>query len=137
MTLAVVADGPWEEVARFRDLMGYTIPWYSGERLDPAGLEHLFGGDWGGFAFYLRRGRQVFLTNETTGRGIDRFMPALNLLDSTVYGRQEVWEDSPPHWPQRPTFAHWRTDADGRPAGGDGTGRPTAQWTRPGVRKGD
>jgi len=42
------------------------------------------------------------------------------LLDLTVYGRQETFEDSPPGWPQ--PFAGKeaiRTD-----------GRPTAQWSR-------
>jgi hypothetical protein len=42
------------------------------------------------------------------------------LLDMTVYGRQETWEDSPPGWPQRWEGAeHFRTN-----------GRPTAQWSR-------
>ncbi|MFC7405103.1 DUF899 family protein [Georgenia alba] len=133
VTFAVVADGPWSEVAPFRDFMGYQVPWYSSERLDRDGLEHLFGGTWGGFAFYLRRGESVYLTYETTARGNDRFMPALNLLDSTVYGRQEEWEDSPEGWPQRPTFTHWRTDEHGNAIGARGHGRPTPQWTRPGA----
>jgi hypothetical protein len=42
-------------------------------------------------------------------------------LDMTVYGRQEIWEDSPADWPQ--TFAttgeQFRVD-----------GRPAAQWSR-------
>jgi hypothetical protein len=42
------------------------------------------------------------------------------LLDLTVYGRQERWEDSPAGWPQRFEGAQaTRTD-----------GRPTAQWSR-------
>jgi len=45
---------------------------------------------------------------------------SFRLLDLTVYGRQEMWEDSPTGWPHRfkgKEFA--RTD-----------GRPTAQWSR-------
>jgi hypothetical protein len=42
------------------------------------------------------------------------------LLDLTVYGRQEAWEDSPTGWPQRPEGQHnYRID-----------GRPIAQWSR-------
>ena len=47
--------------------------------------------------------------------------PSYGLLDLTVYGRQETWEDSPAGWPQRwaNTGDQFRTD-----------GRPTAQWSR-------
>jgi hypothetical protein len=46
-------------------------------------------------------------------------MPALQLLDLTVYGRQEEWEDSPEGWPQDPTQSWFVRD-----------GRPIPQWTR-------
>ncbi|MFC7405104.1 DUF899 family protein [Georgenia alba] len=136
VTFAVLADGPWSEVAPFRDFMGYTIPWYSAERLEESTLGLLLGGTWGGYAFYLRRGEHVYLTYETTGRGTERFGAFSNLLDSTVYGRQEEWEDSPEGWPQRPTFSHWRTDENLNPVGfsrGRTGSRPTPQWTRPGA----
>jgi hypothetical protein len=42
------------------------------------------------------------------------------LLDLTVYGRQEAWEDSPSGWPQ-PLNDNQVTRVDGR---------PTAQWSR-------
>lgn len=42
------------------------------------------------------------------------------LLDPTVYGRQETWEDSPTGWPKwRTGKQRMRTD-----------GRPIAQWPR-------
>ncbi len=42
------------------------------------------------------------------------------VLDLTVYGRQETWEDSPAGWPKWPEGAHqYRTD-----------GRPIVQWSR-------
>ncbi len=41
------------------------------------------------------------------------------LMDLTVYGRQEPWEDSPPGWPQTVANRELRTN-----------GRPTAQWSR-------
>ena len=47
--------------------------------------------------------------------------PSYGLLDLTVYGRQELWEDSPEGWPQ-----HWDSQ------GGQFrlNGRPTSQWSR-------
>lgn len=52
-----------------------------------------------------------------------------HLLDLTVYGRQEKWEDSPPGWPQHCTYTRtgsgapaWRPEWPG--------GRPIAQWPR-------
>jgi hypothetical protein len=46
------------------------------------------------------------------------------MLDRTVYGRQEPWEDSPEGWPQpfgsrTPMSQQFRLD-----------GRPIAQWSR-------
>ena len=44
----------------------------------------------------------------------------LALFDSTVYGRQEHWENSPAGWPKPPEVeSSWRKN-----------GRPTAQWPR-------
>ncbi|MFD6135967.1 hypothetical protein [Isoptericola sp. NPDC060257] len=49
-------------------------------------------------------------------------MAQAQLLDLTVYGRQERWEDSPAGWPQHPTATWWK-----------GRGRPVPQWSRPGA----
>jgi hypothetical protein len=53
------------------------------------------------------------------------------LMDLTVYGRQESWEDSPPGWPQACT--NTRT-MDGAPTWTPvpewPAGRPTPQWPR-------
>ena len=46
----------------------------------------------------------VYLTYSTTARGVDRLLFVNNLLDLAPYGRQEDWEDSPPGWPQQPTY---------------------------------
>jgi predicted dithiol-disulfide oxidoreductase (DUF899 family) len=56
----------------------------------------------------------------TTIRGVEAMDTSYRLLDLTVYGRQETWEDSPTGWPQRfKGKQNFRTD-----------GRPTAQWSR-------
>jgi predicted dithiol-disulfide oxidoreductase (DUF899 family) len=119
VTYAVLCQGPYEESARYRNFMGWEIPWYSaydsretllvGRRV---GLFHI--------VCYLRRGSEVFETYWTTGRGGEAMDNSYDLLDMTVYGRQEMWEDSPAGWPQRFTGKqNIRTD-----------GRPTAQWSR-------
>jgi predicted dithiol-disulfide oxidoreductase (DUF899 family) len=50
---------------------------------------------------YLRQGSNVFETYWTTIRGVEAMDNSYRLLDLTVYGRQERWEDSPTGWPQR------------------------------------
>ena len=64
-------------------------------------------------------GDRVFETYWTTLRGVEAMDYSYGLLDLTVYGRQETWEDSPAGWPQSPVMSHLRTN-----------GRPTAQWSR-------
>jgi predicted dithiol-disulfide oxidoreductase (DUF899 family) len=63
----------------------------------------------------------VFETYWTTVRGVETMDYSYALLDLTVYGRQETWEDSPVGWPQ-----WW--DVDGKNLRING--RPTAQWAR-------
>ena len=53
---------------------------------------------------FLRDGDEVYRTYCTTQRGVDRLVFVHNILDLTPFGRQEDWEDSPPGWPQRPTY---------------------------------
>ena len=48
---------------------------------------------------YLRQGSKVFETYWTTRRGVEAMDNSYRLLDLTVYGRQETWEDSPAGWP--------------------------------------
>jgi predicted dithiol-disulfide oxidoreductase (DUF899 family) len=45
-----------------------------------------------------------YLTYMTTARGGEATLPVLNIMDRTVYGRQQDWEDSPEGWPQYPTY---------------------------------
>lgn len=118
ISFAVLCEGPWEEVAPYVAFMGYQLPWYSADGV----TEPLLGADFGELVVLLRRGDRVFVTYTTTGRGVEAIMASHHLLDLTVYGRQEVWEDSPAGWPQEPTYTRWRSD-----------GRPVPQWSRPGA----
>jgi predicted dithiol-disulfide oxidoreductase (DUF899 family) len=118
VTYATFCQGPYAESLRYRDFMGWDVPWYSAK--DSA--DALLAGRWFGMQVcYLRHGNRVFETYWTSGRGAETMAPSYGLLDMTVYGRQETWEDSPPGWPQ--PFA---TDGDQFRS----NGRPAAQWSR-------
>ncbi len=114
VTYATFCQGPYAESARYREFMGWTMPWYSvRDSLD----EIVAGRGFGGYLCYLRDGDQVFETYWTTGRGCEAGAASYHLLDFTPYGRQETWEDSPAGWPQRydPSVgAQFRSN--GRPA---------------------
>ena len=117
-TYAVLCQGPYEESARYRDFMGWEMPWYSAQ----GSLDVLLAGRRAGMfhlVCYLRHGSQVFETYWTSGRGVEVMDNSYSLLDSTVYGRQETWEDSPRGWPQREWGHPYRIN-----------GRPIAQWPR-------
>jgi predicted dithiol-disulfide oxidoreductase (DUF899 family) len=121
VTYATICQGPYDEGARYRDFMGWRMPWYGASR---DSLEKLLVGRRIGMMHlvcYLRQGTDVFETYWTTRRGVEAMGNTYPLLDLTVYGRQEVWEDSPTGWPQPidPGVDQWRTD-----------GRPTAQLAR-------
>jgi hypothetical protein len=80
---------------------------------------------------YLRDGDRVFETYWTTLRGVEAMDYSYALMDLTVYGRQEPWEDSPPSWPQQCSYI--RTDGgspDWPPVSVWPGGRPIAQWPR-------
>jgi predicted dithiol-disulfide oxidoreductase (DUF899 family) len=118
VTFAVLCQGPYAESARYRDFMGWEVPWYSArDSLDTLlvgrriGRMHL--------VCYLRLGSEVFETYWTTVRGVEAMDNSYRLLDLTVYGRQETWEDSPPRWPQADNMETLRSN-----------GRPRAQWPR-------
>ncbi len=121
VTYATFCEGPYEESVRYRDFMGWTMPWYSAQDTAEALLA---GGDIGSLVCYLRHGDRVFETYWTTGRGNEVMAPSYGLLDMTVYGRQEVWEDSPEGWPKR-----WGKNTS-EPNGFLINGRPIAQWSR-------
>ena len=126
ITFAILGDGPYEEIAAFRDFMGYTTPWYSNAHLDDPTV-----GVAGRISCYLRWEGKIYLTYWTTGRGDELMSPSFGLLDMTAYGRREEWEDSPEGWPQFPTHSVLRTDEHGAPIGPTRGGRPVPQWTRP------
>ena len=130
VTFATFSQGPYAESARYRDFMGWDMPWYSAQ----ASLGALLAGRQIGLfhlVCYLRDGDRVFETYWTKRRGVEAMDYSYALMDLTVYGRQESWEDSPPGWPQQ--CSNTRTDGgppDWPPVSVWPGGRPTAQWSR-------
>ena len=130
ITYAVFCQGPYDESIRYRDFMGWDMPWYSAH----ASLDALLVGRQIGLfhlVCYLRDGDRVFETYWTTRRGAEAMDYSYALMDLTAYGRQEPWEDSPPGWPQQCSYT--RTNG-GSPAWPRVSvwpgGRPIAQWSR-------
>jgi predicted dithiol-disulfide oxidoreductase (DUF899 family) len=122
VTYATLCQGPFEESVRYRDFMGWEMPWYSAQpSLDTLltgrriGMFHL--------VCYLRQGDRVFETHWTNGRGVEAMDYGNALLDLTVYGRQEKWEDSPAGWQRR-------EEISGEQHAYRANGRPIAHWSR-------
>jgi predicted dithiol-disulfide oxidoreductase (DUF899 family) len=120
ITYAVFCQGPFDESARYRDFMDWDVPWYSAlPSLDTlltgrtVGMMHI--------VCYVRDGDRVFETYWTTLRGVEEMDYVYALMDLTVFGRQEPWEDSPPGWPRE-----WQVDGSNTRT----NGRPIAQWSR-------
>jgi predicted dithiol-disulfide oxidoreductase (DUF899 family) len=126
ITYAVFCQGPYGESIRYREFMDWDMPWYSAQDslatlLSPpkrSGRMHL--------VCYLRDGDRVFETYWTTGRGVEAMDYSYALMDLTVYGRQEPWEDSPAGWRTYTRTSSgppaWQPEWPG--------GRPIAQWPR-------
>lgn len=128
VTYATFCQGPYEESTRYRDFMGWEMPWYSAQD----SLETLLVGRRIGrmhIVCYLRQGPKVFETYWTTARGVEVMDNNYHLLDLTVFGRQEKWEDSPAGWPQRCTITRTKTGSPTWEPEWPG-GRPIAQWSR-------
>ncbi len=121
VTYATFCQGPYEESVRYRDFLGWEIAWYSAQdSLDALLLGRQIGKMH--LVCYVRDGDRVFETYWTTRRGVETMDNNYALLDLSVFGRQEPWEDSPAGWPQ------------GWGKGGEHpyriNGRPIAQWSR-------
>jgi predicted dithiol-disulfide oxidoreductase (DUF899 family) len=119
----------YDESLRYRDFMGWDMPWYSAQ---PSLDALLVGREMGLFHLvcYLRDGDRVFETYWTKRRGVEAMDYSYSLMDLTAYGRQEAWEDSPTGRPQ-----HCSVRTDGGPptwppASAEWGGRPIAQWAR-------
>jgi predicted dithiol-disulfide oxidoreductase (DUF899 family) len=116
ITYAVFCQGPYDESRRYYDFMGWAMPWYSAlPSLDTLLVGRVINRMH--IVCYVRDGDRVFETYWTTLRGVEALDNSYALMDLTVFGRQEPWEDPDPSWPVFP--GHQRVN-----------GRPIPQWPR-------
>lgn len=97
-----VSNTPLAQMESYWASKGWSIPFASSRGTS-------FADDCGaGQGFMLNMfftdGEHVYRTYATNGRGVDRLLFVNSILDLAPYGRQEDWEDSPPGWPQHPTY---------------------------------
>jgi predicted dithiol-disulfide oxidoreductase (DUF899 family) len=128
----LISRAPLAKLESYKALKGWTIPWFSSfdsdfnydfhatldekitpreynyrdaTELDAREAEAYFRkGEQHALSVFFRLGDEVFHTYSTYARGTENLTNAYRLLDTTPYGRQEDFEDSPPGWPQRPTY---------------------------------
>ena len=109
-SFALVSRAPLANLERFRERMGWTIPWYSSNGSD---FNVGFGvttdkGETFGLSVFLRDGDDVYRTYFTDRRGVEALGSVWTFLDLTPLGRQETWEDSPEGYPQTAPYQWWR-----------------------------
>ena len=105
-SFAMVSRATVPEIARVKTRLGWSFPWYSSHG---DSFHEDFVGSLGqasfGLSVFLRENERIFQTYFTSGRGVEYVGGAFSLLDLTLWGRQEAWEDSPEGWPQEPTHS--------------------------------
>ena len=133
ITFAVFCQGPYDESGRYRDFMGWQVPWYSAS---PPSTRSSSGARSACSTSSATSGKATSVRNLLDEmRGAEVMDYSYALMDLTVYGRQEKWEDSPPGWPQQCTY----TRTNSGPPSWHQSGRADAQspsgpaW-RPDVR---
>jgi predicted dithiol-disulfide oxidoreductase (DUF899 family) len=108
---AMISQAPIEKLRDWATKRGWSYNWVSS-----AGTSYHY--DWGwtrkneqgeegpvsGYSYYLRKDGKPYLTYMTRARGTEAILPVVQIMDRTVYGRQQAWEDSPAGWPQHPTY---------------------------------
>ena len=128
---AFVSRAPLAKLEAYKVQKGWDIAWYSSfggdfnydfhvtndEKVAPveynyrnkAELEankvpNAITGEEHGLSVFFRMGDDVFHTYWAYARGTEALTNSRALLDMTPYGRQQDFEDSPPGWPQKPTY---------------------------------
>lgn len=111
IAFAMISQAPIEKLDEWRSDRGWDHLWVSS-----GGSTYHY--DWGwtqkggqederwlpGYSYYLLKGGKPYLTYMTKARGTEAILPVAHIMDRTIYGRQQDWEDSPDGWPQEPTY---------------------------------
>ncbi|HEY1748751.1 MAG TPA: DUF899 domain-containing protein [Xanthobacteraceae bacterium] len=130
-TFVLVSRAPLSKLEAYKTEKGWKLPWYSSfgsdfnydfhvtndEKVAPveynyrnkAELEasdapNATEGEEHGLSVFFSLGDDVFHTYSVYARGTEPLTNVRSLLDVTPYGRQQDFEDSPPAWPQQPTY---------------------------------
>ena len=130
-TFVLVSRAPHPKLEAYKAEMGWRLPWFStfgsdfnydfhvthDEKVAPveynyqtkAELEARNApssteGEEHGLSVFFSLGDDVFHTYSAYARGTETLTNVRSLFDVTPYGRQQDFEDSPPGWPQRPTY---------------------------------
>jgi predicted dithiol-disulfide oxidoreductase (DUF899 family) len=105
-TFAIIARAPIAKIMSHKAATGIRFPFYSAYR---SRFNYDFNvsdenGEGQGVSVFFRMNDQVYHTYSTYQRGVEGLTSWDAFLDITPYGRQQDFEDSPPGWPQRPTY---------------------------------
>lgn len=132
-TFAVISRAPLATLEAYKAEKEWSIDWFSSfgsdfnydfhvtldeevvavehNFLDKAGLEkrskgepYFMKGEQHGLSVFFRLDDDLFHTYSSYARGTENLTNAYTLLDTTPYGRQQDFEDSPSGWPQKPTY---------------------------------
>ena len=131
-TFVVVSRAPLAKLEAYKAMKGWNIAWFSSfgsdfnydfhVTLDPkiasaeynyrtkaemeAAVGHsvLMEGEEHGLSVFFQLDDDIFHTYSSFARGNESVTDTYRLLDITPYGRQQDFEDSPPGWPQQPTY---------------------------------
>jgi len=125
-SFVLVSRAPLAKLTAYKTSKGWGFPWHSSfgsdfnydfhvtldesvapieyNYRDKTEMERPIEGEEHGLSVFFRTGSDVFHTYSAYARGTEGLTDAYSLLDMTPYGRQEDWEDSPPGWPQHPTY---------------------------------
>ena len=112
IAFALISQAPIDKLEAWRAQRSWEHTWVSS-------YDTSYHIDWGwtqtdgdgkdgpvpGYSYYLLKDGKPYLTYMTTARGTEAIQPIAHIMDRTVYGRQQDWEDSPAGWPQEPTYA--------------------------------
>jgi predicted dithiol-disulfide oxidoreductase (DUF899 family) len=131
-TFVVVSRAPLAKLDAYKALKGWSIKWVSSfgsdfnydfhvtldSKVTPAeynyrnkaemetakGHSVLLEGEEHGLSVFFQLEDDLFHTYSAYARGTESLTDTYRLLDTTPYGRQQDFEDSPSGWPQKPTY---------------------------------
>ena len=127
----MVSRAPLSKLEAYKERQGWRLPWVSSfgsdfnydfhvtndetiapveynyrnkAELEATKVPNAISGEEHGLSAFFRIGDEVFHTYSAYARGTEALTDSRALLDMTPYGRQQDFEDSPPGWPQKPTY---------------------------------